>query len=619
MSDSLNVSFTNAEISMDKVTLAVKIVSEGCAWETNPLFPPCVETVNGDILFSAAKSVEHKEWKTGLGMGIHSCFRQIPGLGGLAFDTIIWREAVSGQIVFEFIPIGEAVNVQIKSVRFPAPFTLDGSSSYSVLNYMQGSILPNDWHMDFPKLHFDGQMCSQSAYMPWWGQVRKDSGYIAIVEQPWDAKYTVMHAAGGPTVIHAGLLPSLGRMAYRRTLRCSFLSACDHNDLCAVYRQYAAEHGLLVTLSEKAARAPHVDRLIGSAVVHLGIKSHVNPGSRYYDKANPEKNDTLVPFSKRTAQMKAIADMGIKKAYLHLDGWGQPGYDNKHPDYLPACEEAGGWDGLKELSDTCGERGFLFGLHDQYRDYFLDAETYDARMGVHLADGTLYGHAIWHGGAQNYLCSSQAPMYVKRNFEEILKNGVHLDASYLDVFTCNEPDECSQPLHVVTRKECLEYRKQCFDYLLAKGILPSSEEVVDWAMPSQVFCHWAPYGAAGAGIPAPLLNLVYHDCVIIPWMLGRGEWGTPEGELGFLHALLNGGIGYLNPELPEAELAINIERVRIVSELNERVGKLPMVKHEFLSDDRRRQRTVFADGTTVTVDFDKETYDIGYAPRPDCE
>jgi hypothetical protein len=304
--------------------------------------------------------------------------------------------------------------------------------------------------------------------------------------------------------------------------------------------------------------------------------------------------------------MKKIAASGVEKAYLHLDGWGQPGYDNGHPDYLPACKEAGGWDGLVGLSKICAELGFLFGIHDQYRDYYLDAATYDPQMAVQLANGTIHEHSIWAGGTQNYLCPSLAPVYVKRNFKQVLEHGVHLDAAYLDVFTCNEPDECANPLHRVTRKECLEYRLRCFDYLLSKGILTSSEEVVDWAIPSLVFCHYAPYPNKDAGIPVPLVNLVYHDCVIIPWMLGKGAFGTPEGQSGFLHALLNGGIGYYDPKDEKA----SIERSKIVGKLHEKVGKLEMQTHEFLSKNHLKQRTTFADGTTVTVDFETESYEI---------
>ncbi len=50
-----------------------------------------------------------------------------------------------------------------------------------------------------------------------------------------------------------------------------------------------------------------------------------------------------------------------------------------------------------------------------------------------------------------YLCATQAPHYVKRNFREIEKNQIHLDGAYLDVFTCNEGDECNNPRHRMTR------------------------------------------------------------------------------------------------------------------------------------------------------------------------
>jgi len=35
-------------------------------------------------------------------------------------------------------------------------------------------------------------------------------------------------------------------------------------------------------------------------------------------------------------------------------GLAEPGYDNQHPDYLPACEKAGGWKAMKELLENFG-------------------------------------------------------------------------------------------------------------------------------------------------------------------------------------------------------------------------------------------------------------------------
>ena len=264
---------------------------------------------------------------------------------------------------------------------------------------------------------------------------------------------------------------------------------------------------------------------------------------------------------------------------------------------------------MKALQDKLHSLDYLFGLHDQYRDYYLDAQSYDPDNAMMMADGTIYSHAIWAGGKQNYLCAELAFDYVQRNFEELYRHGIHPDCTYLDVFTCNEADECVNPHHPMTRKDSLEARARCFRYLTANNILPSSEEVNDWAMQSLYFCHWAPYFGETA-IPVPLFNLVYHDCVLIPWKLGGPQWGIPEGTTGFLHALLNGDMGYLEYDLTGDEFKQNAEQVKELRKLTERVAMSQMVKHEFLSDDKKRQRTTFADGTTVTVDFGDNSWNV---------
>ena len=54
----------------------------------------------------------------------------------------------------------------------------------------------------------------------------------------------------------------------------------------------------------------------------------------------------------------------------------------------------------------------------------------------------------------------------------------------------------------------------------------------------------------------------------------------------------------------------DVETIRRMAALHKRVGKIEMTNHEFLDKDRRKERTTFADGTTVTVDWDKKTATI---------
>lgn len=625
-----NIYTKGTEIRFDESRLSFMITHEGDSWNWGEGFRPRMECEEGTIYFADAKKISHEEWKTGIGHGILSHFEGFELNGadaGIAFDTIVWIEEVSGDVFFEWVPLSTET-VKVKSVYWPGYMEFDEKkdSWYTLLNWQQGLLVPNTWKTAVDKVVFDGFMGTAGAYMPWFGQVKDRAGYIAICEQPWNAAYYTEHPAEGPYT-HVGIRwePSLGKMDYRRVMKYSFVKDCDYNDLCKIYRNYVIEKGRFKSLAEKAVKTPSIDQLIGSAFLHKGIKTQVMTNSDFYDAENPDKNNHLTPFSVRTEEIKKFHELGVEKLYLHLDGWAEPGYDNQHPDYLPACEKAGGWKAMKELSDTMHECGYLFGIHDQYRDYYYAAKTFDENFATRLADGTIPSHARWAGGPQTYLCATQAPFYVKRNFTEIMDNGIKLDCAYLDVFTCNEGDECSHPWHKMTRRECYEYRNTCFEYLLSKGILPSSEEVNDWAIPSLVFCHYAPYdfmldrpGSPKKGIPVPLFNLVYHDCLIEPWMMDK----VSEEEDYMLYAVLNGGAPYLVRDGAyqntdgsfaggvEISIEDQIKRCKVVSDLHEKVAKCEMVRHEMVDGNPEVQRTTFADGTVVTVDFQAQTYQI---------
>lgn len=625
-----NIYTKGTEIRFDESRLSFTITHEGESWSWGEDFRPRMECEEGTIYFADAKKISHEEWKTGIGHGIISHFEGFELNEtdvGISFDTIVWIEEVSGDVFFEWVPLSTET-VKVKSVYWPGYMEFDEKkdSWYTLLNWQQGLLVPNTWKTAVEKVVFDGFMGTAGAYMPWFGQVRDRAGYIAICEQPWNAAYYTEHPAEGPYT-HVGIRwePSLGKMDYRRVMKYSFVKDCDYNDLCKIYRSYVIEKGRFKSLAEKAVKTPSIDELIGSAFLHKGIKTQVMTNSDFYDAENPDKNNHLTPFSVRTEEIKKFHELGVEKLYLHLDGWAEPGYDNQHPDYLPACEKAGGWEAMKELSDTMHACGYLFGIHDQYRDYYYAAKTFDENFATRLADGTIPSHARWAGGPQTYLCATQAPFYVKRNFTEIADNGIELDCAYLDVFTCNEGDECSHPWHKMTRRECYEYRNACFEYLLSKGILPSSEEVNDWAIPSLVFCHYAPYdfmldrpGSPKRGIPVPLFNLVYHDCLIEPWMMDK----VSEEEDYMLYAVLNGGAPYLVRDGAyqntdgsfaggvEITVEEQIERCKVVSDLHEKVAKCEMVRHEMVDGNPEVQRTTFADGTVVTVDFRAQTYQI---------
>lgn len=613
----IKTGFQNTELRLNTDTLGIEIISSGENWKFDETYKPHFYVKEEKIFFENAERIEHFEWNTGVGTGIRSVFSGFKLQGKhdeLSFQTVVWIEYATQDIFFELNPLTES-EVMIGDFYWPGQMEFSNRSRnwYTVINNRQGLLIPNDWKYEVGKVVFDGQMCSAGAFMPWFGQVRQEAAYIGIVCDPWDAGYQVDHPAESDYChVSVRWLPSLGQMAYKRTIKYRFMKHADYNDLCKVYRSYAKEKALLVTLKEKAAKNPLVDKFIGSAIVHTGIKDHISPDSFYYDKEHPEKNDSVVPFAVREKQMRKLKELHLDKVYLHLDGWGNPGYDNQHPDYLPACEEAGGWEGMKSLSDSMKEMNYMFAIHDQYRDYYFDAKTYDPEFSMISPEGKKPEFARWAGGWQTYICASQSPLYLRRNFTELFRQGIQLEGTYLDVFTCNEADECAHPWHRMSRKECIEYRKSCFDFLNANDIIPSSEEVPDWAVPSIVTAHYGPYAfmleekGHTLGIPVPLFNLVYHDCIVLPWMMDSNK---PEGDY-MLYALLNGGAAYLNCELQGEALEREIKRYKVVAELQEKVAYCEMVSHEFLDDSYNKQKAVFADQTEVIIDPAEGTYKI---------
>ena len=626
----IHIALAGTELKFDENSLHFSMRRNGADWNWEENYVPKFIAGDEETAFLNAGSVSHEIRETGLGRGVLSRYEAFLVNGeksAFSFATYVWIEGATGDVFFEWIPLCED-NISVKSVFWPGPmeFAADRADWYTLLNQHQGLLIPNTWDVELGKLPFDGFLCSAANYMPWFGQVKAGNGYIAICEQPWDCAFYAEHPAGGPyTKAGVRWAASLGKIRYRRVMRYTLLSDCDYNTLCKVYRTYVKEKGLFRSLKEKAAKAPKVNQLIGSLFLHRGIKNHVCPESDMHDPEHPGKYDRVVPFRTRTEEIRALHDQGFEKLFLHLDGWGDPGYDNQHPDYLPPCVEAGGWEGMKELADTMHDCGYLFGIHDQYRDYYFNGKTFDASFGCLQTDGTLPEHSHWAGGHQTYLCATQAPYYVKRNFQEVLRHDIRLDASYLDVFTCNEGDECANPRHRMSRRECFTWRESCFSYLWSKGILPSSEECGDWAMRQLVFCHYGPYdfmlakpGTPRRGIPVPLFNLVYHDCLILPWPMDR----LPDTEDYMLYALLNGGAAYVDKdgaypncdgafdEAQEKLLEEEIARYQTVAALQERVAKCEMTHHELLDERGRRQRSVFSDGTTVTIDLDQGTYKI---------
>lgn len=598
-------------VCLDTETLAITVKKGDKTFTTISEDPYILLKNEKKILFREAATIEAKPYPCGLGDGVLFSFAGFPG-NSISFALYLWVEEINARLHAEWIPYTESEET-VYEIAWPQPFaSFAPGEGYAVLNLMNGKLIPDDCEQEIhPAMsrHF----LSREAYMPFFGQIGEGgSGYLAIVETPWDAFYHYDHMPQSPTVIGMLWRPSLGKMDYRRKIAYDFYEGgADYVTMCKAYRQYAIEHGHFVSLKEKIIKNPLLEKMVGGAVVHTpNICKHVVPESHYYNKEDPTKNDAIIPFSDMAARLERLYDMGVRDAYVHVDGWGKRGYDNLHPDVLPPCEAAGGWEGMADMVARLRKIGFIPAIHDNYRDYYEDAETFSENQAQVHADGTYNWDSIWYGGKQRKMCADLSMNYVRRNFTEMAAHNCRPDGAYLDVFSVVELDECANPMHRMTRRECVEKRCDCFEYVRSCGMVISSEEPIDELVDSLDLVHHAPYfWGAAQGINVPLFELVYHDAVLIPHDMGRGGGHCFKEELGLLHALLQGNIPYLPLNASEAD----IERVNIVRRLHKEVACSELISHRLLDKTGKVQESRFACGVTVWVDLANDDYRITWA------
>lgn len=578
---------------------------------------------NGKIVncaFNTAKEIKKEVYSDGISYGLRCDFRgfEIDGqVEDFAYTTLIWVHKTSGRVYFELIPINEPRNISHAIWPGSWDFERKDEKAYTLFPSGQGEMIPSNWpytvrsagHQTFNDVR---------AIMPWFSQVDNGDAYLSIVETQWDANHWYYHEGqdGDGGTVYAIWTPSMGKISYKRVIRTEFFEDADYVSICKAYRQYVIERGNFYTLEQKALANPRIRELIGSPIIHSYIYYYIKPEARIYSKTDPSKNYKFKTFEECRRQIEQLTQKGLKKAYFHLDGWISDGYDQQHPDILPPCEKAGGIEEFKKLHDSCKKGNILLALHDQYRDYYLDAETYDPKNSVVDVDGNIPAHCVWNGGDQNFLCESLAEYYVERNYDMLEEMGFKPDGVYLDVFACTRLDECLNPMHKMTKKECIQFRKNCMALLAARGIIISSEAGVDQYLPYMTLCHHTYNTGAYAkgerfcgefGVSVPLFNLVYHDAFMVPWTMKKNyEKDDTIIEFRYLDALLNGGAGYLSIDADEKE----IERIDVISKFHEKVAFAEMVKHEFLSADYKVQKATYSNGLSVIVDYKNNTYSI---------
>ena len=538
-------------------------------------------------------------------------------------------EGKDEELVFD--TVANEHGVTVKELDWPT--ALDTRDiDYTVLSNGRGTILPRNWPREYypnRSITPEGKIAAtdhsllqsnliESWSMSWWGFQKGKSALMVIVETPDDAAYQFNHPAGGPTVIGPRWRAQLDRFGYLRTVRYCFIADGNYVDMAKRYRRHVMESGLFVSLNEKIARTPGVRDLLGTPHTRVSILRNMAPTSDRYDTKDPSKNYSLTTFEERARQLRELKSKGIDRTLVYVSAWPHFGYDRQHPDPLPPPAEAGGWDGMKKLVDTCRELGYPVIFHDQYRDYYLDAPSYDPQFAVREEDSSLpprqfpgsrFGDSKqgniplmrhWDGGPQAYLNARFMLGHLLKNYQLFFDHSIKVQGIYIDVVGYVPPDQDFNPEHPTTHTDAMRGQAAMLNWSRQNLGVVVTEAGADWVVPYVDVVNQS--GGNSKAVLVPLYQLIYHDAVIITY--------NARDQKSLLQGILYGGVPEL-PIGPTDEKTLSL--IKQMMALHRRVGLLELVKHEFLDKNYRKERTTFADGTTVTVDWDANTFAVSPA------
>lgn len=134
-------------LRFDETTLRFSFSRDGATWSGCDGIEPQLTREDRSFSFAGAATVTHERIETGTGVGVRSVFAGFAG-ADYAFETYIWIERSSGDVLCEWVPLRECgAEPRIDRVLWPAPLSFDHADAHDVtlITHEQGVMIPNNW------------------------------------------------------------------------------------------------------------------------------------------------------------------------------------------------------------------------------------------------------------------------------------------------------------------------------------------------------------------------------------------------------------------------------------------------------------------------------------------
>lgn len=330
-------------------------------------------------------------------------------------------------------------------------------------------------------------------------------------------------------------------------------------------------------------------------------------------------------YAELDSALKRAFHYGLTDSVVVMHNWQRWGYDYRLPDIYPPNPGYGTFEEFRTLAETCVKADVLFAPHDNYIDYYPDAEGYSYRHIAFREDGTPI-KAWFNPGpkAQSYRWRTHDVWEpLKRNIG-FIREGYPATAYFIDVWSSIGPyDEWSWDGRFTSRVEVARTWGEAFAWIrdqLGDNAPQISESGHDQligrldgaqtnhlrvAQPAEAErAQWMAWVIACADAERiPWLDAAHHDRFVL-----HGA-GYPNRYPGGLDAKAHGVYSddYICTEMLTGHPAMvshafgrdTVRKYWLMHDVGKALALRPMTRFEFVGDDIHRQQVRWGDSGEV--------------------
>lgn len=537
------------EVSSDDGSYKATDKKSGAVWESNPLkkrFGEAAISISGKRHTVDLSKCEIKKGDN----SIELLFTPIHDQPSAAIKVNIAIEKPGDVIGFTY-ESSQDVQIERISLLDNAFWVRNNENGYLIIPVREGLIIPSNTGLNFD--HSFVTYAYEGCHMAMFGAVKNGSAVLFN----WNDPYTTLIVKSvTETNIQKTqtLFPTLMMSKSSKKFQVKFLGKGGYVEVGKAYREFANQKGWFVTWEEKLKNNPQRKLLFGAANIKLWSLVSRRMSEDSSKELSKSVNWTFDEAAEVAEHIKN--DLKIDKVLFTIGGWIHRGYDNQHPDILPAAPECGGNEKLAECAKRVMKLGYLFCLHDNYQDMYRDSPSWNEDFIMKNQNGGLVPGGVWAGGRAYLTCSLKALELAKRpqNLPAV-KTLTGANSYFIDTTYAAGLYECFDPKHPLTRLDDMKWKQALSDYARSIFGIFGSECGREWAIPHSDFFegltgvsgrHYHDAGLENklGGFVVPLFEIVYRDCIAM-----YGKYGyNPENAANYVldHIIFGRPLNYHN-------------------------------------------------------------------------